>query len=320
MRSGRRARRRRQRRPKVGLARDRRHPGPSPTDRETDDTSIGLPRSGDCESRLEPPLTPSAVSPKLRWQHPSGRTPACTSSADGSLAPIELRPPPATSGLTRRPFSWKRPSVRPRGNVNERLLRTQRTYDKVAGRYLENTRDRSELSLWLERFAQCVGAGATVLDLGAGPGCDSAELRRLGLRPISLDLSLGMLRAGVPEFPGPRVQADARRLPFRDTSVGGVWANACLLHLPPEEAAAALREVRRILCAPGLLHISVKSGNGVEWESERYGEPRWFQYWSGADLDALLTTAGFSVIASWSNSTPRADWLVRHAVPRLRAA
>ena len=204
--------------------------------------------------------------------------------------------------------------------MNERLLRTQRTYDKVAGRYLENTRDRSELSLWLERFAQCVGAGATVLDLGAGPGCDSAELRRLGLRPISLDLSLGMLRAGVPEFPGPRVQADARRLPFRDTWVGGVWANACLLHLPPEEAAAALREVRRILCAPGLLHISVKSGNGVEWESERYGEPRWFQYWSGADLDALLTTAGFSVIASWSNSTPRADWLVRHAVPRLRAA
>lgn len=77
--------------------------------------------------------------------------------------------------------------------MNERVDRTRRTYDKIAGRFLENTRDRSVVSLWLGRFAEHLGAGATVLDLGAGPGCDSAELRRLGLRAISLDLSLGML-------------------------------------------------------------------------------------------------------------------------------
>jgi hypothetical protein len=68
------------------------------------------------------------------------------------------------------------------------------------------------ISFWLKRFAEFVGLGATVLDLGAGPGCDSAELRHLGLRAISLDLSLGMLGAGVLEFPGPRVQGDARQL------------------------------------------------------------------------------------------------------------
>ena len=202
--------------------------------------------------------------------------------------------------------------------MNERVDRTRRTYDKIAGRFLGNTRDRSVVSLWLGRFAEHLGAGATVLDLGAGPGCDSAELRRLGLRAVSLDLSLGMLQAGVPEFPGPRVQADARDLPFRDGSVAGVWANASLLHLSPEEAAAAVREARRVLCASGLLHISMKSGSGAEWESERYGEARWFQYWSAADLDALLATAGFNVIASWSNSTPRADWLVRHAASDAR--
>jgi hypothetical protein len=55
-----------------------------------------------------------------------------------------------------------------------------------------------------------------------------------------------------------------------------------------------------VLAPSGLFHISVKSGNGAEWESERYGEPRWFQYWSAADLDALLATAGFTVIASVS--------------------
>jgi ubiquinone/menaquinone biosynthesis C-methylase UbiE len=198
--------------------------------------------------------------------------------------------------------------------MGDRIARTRETYDEIAGRFLENTRDRSPISLWLERFAERLGASASVLDLGAGPGCDSAELRRLGLRPISLDLSLGMLRAGLREFPGPRVQADARRLPFRDGSLAGVWANASLLHLSPEEAATALREVRRVLGARGLLHVAVKSGDGAAWESERYGAPRWFQYWSAADLDALLGTSGFEVIESWSNSTARADWLVRHAI------
>jgi hypothetical protein len=101
--------------------------------------------------------------------------------------------------------------------VKERVVRTRQTYDKIAGRFLQNTRDRSPISSWLGRFAERIGAGA-------------------------------------------------------------------------------------------------------EWESKRYGEPRWFQFWSAADLDALLTDSGFEVIGSWSNSTPRADWLVRHAVPAARGA
>lgn len=202
--------------------------------------------------------------------------------------------------------------------MSDRGLRTRRTYDKVAGRFLENSRDRSRVSSWLGRFAERLAAGASVLDLGAGPGCDTALLRGFGLRAVSLDVSLGMLRAGLREFPGPRVQADARHLPFADGSFAGVWANASLLHLSPDEAAAALREIRRVLCAPGLLHVSVKSGDGAGWESERYGEPRWFQYWSAADLEALLAASGFQIIESGSDSTPRADWLVRQAAPAAR--
>ena len=201
--------------------------------------------------------------------------------------------------------------------MSNRIARTRQTYDQIAARFLENTRDRSGMAAWYERFAKRLCAGDAVLDLGAGPGCDSAELRLLGLRAFSLDLSLGMLREGLREFPGPRVQADARLLPIRDGSLAGVWANASLLHLSPEEVAAALREVRRVLGARGLLHVAVKAGDGDEWETERYGVPRWFQYWSAADLDALLENSGFEVVESWANSTPRADWLVRHAQPRV---
>jgi SAM-dependent methyltransferase len=197
--------------------------------------------------------------------------------------------------------------------MDDPVSRTRGTYDAIAAEYLRNTRDRSELRGWLDRFASSLPAGVLVLDLGAGPGCDSAELRKRGLEAVSVDLSLGMLRAGVREFPGPRVQSDLRRLPFPSCSVCGVWANASLLHLSKAEAGLALHEIHRVLRPSGMLHVSVKRGSGTEWESERYGRPRWFQYWSEPEFDAALQAVGFSVDTAWIDEAALDTWLVRLA-------
>jgi hypothetical protein len=48
--------------------------------------------------------------------------------------------------------------------MNEHVACTRATYDKVAGRFLENARDRSPIAFWLERFARQLDSGAAVLD------------------------------------------------------------------------------------------------------------------------------------------------------------
>ena len=88
-----------------------------------------------------------------------------------------------------------------------------------------------------------------------------------------MDLSLQMLRSGIADFPGPRVQADARVLPFSSSSIDGVWANASFVHLSIGDALVALREIHQVRKKSGL-HISVKRGKGNEWDSRRYDEPR----------------------------------------------
>jgi SAM-dependent methyltransferase len=201
--------------------------------------------------------------------------------------------------------------------VDEPSAETRRTYDAIGGRFLENARDRSALVSWLDWFGRELPPGALVLDVGAGPGLDSGELRRRGLRALSLDLSLGMLRAGAVEAPGPRLQADARRLPIASHAVAGVWANASLLHLSRDDAAVALAGLRRVLRSDGLLFVSVKQGVGTEWESARYGRPRFFQYWTGPELDAALDGAGFRVLDGATQDGPRNTWLVRLAAPRV---
>jgi ubiquinone/menaquinone biosynthesis C-methylase UbiE len=196
---------------------------------------------------------------------------------------------------------------------DDATLRTRATYDAIALRFLENARDRKDVSRWLSRFTTGLPAGALVVDLGAGPGMDAFELRRRGLRTVSLDFSMGMLRAGAEEYPGPRLQGDARRLPFRSSTLAGIWACASLLHLSRPHAAQALEDARRTLAPGGRLFVSVKQGDGCETERTRYGMPRFFQYWTGAELDAVLDATGFRVIDAATETLTRADWLVRLA-------
>ena len=71
--------------------------------------------------------------------------------------------------------------------------------------------------------------GSSVLDLASGTGDMCIDLAAAGLRPLSMDLSFGMLaadRSGVP-----RVQADILRLPVPDASVDGVTCGFALRNL-----------------------------------------------------------------------------------------
>ena len=193
----------------------------------------------------------------------------------------------------------------------ERERTTRQTYEEIAEAFLERTRDRTRTLEILRRFAAEVSPGGLVLDVGGGPGFDASELRALGLRAVCADLSMAMLRSGIGEFPGPRVQADNRSLPFATGSADGVWANACLLHLDPNDLRTALREIARVCREAAPLHLSMKSGSGAGFDPGPYARPRWFQYWDGPELDALLEAEGFTLRDALLEERRTTSWLVR---------
>ncbi len=84
---------------------------------------------------------------------------------------------------------------------------------------------------WRKRAIRefALGPGSSVLDLASGTGDLCIDLEAAGLRPISMDLSFGMLsadRSGVP-----RVQTDILRLPVPNGSVDGVTCGFALRNL-----------------------------------------------------------------------------------------
>ena len=105
------------------------------------------------------------------------------------------------------------------------------------------------------------------VECGCGTGQASFRIPRAHRRLVALDYSAGALRQArrVPAFTD-RLQADIRRLPFRDASVSGIWNLGVMEHFDAGAGGEILSEFRRVL-RPGACAI-------LFWPPE-FGSSRW---------------------------------------------
>jgi len=194
---------------------------------------------------------------------------------------------------------------------------TSATYDQIAADYASRWAGKADAMVTArQRFAARLAPGARVLDVGCGPGHDTAELRLLGLNAVGFDRSRGMLAQARQRGQLPLLLGDMRQLPVPDGALDGLWCCAAFLHIPKRDGLAVLREFRRSLRRAGTLYLSVKHGNGERWHAGEFGLRRFFVYYRPDELDALLHSAGFAIAESWadadSQGRPEA-WLSRIA-------
>jgi SAM-dependent methyltransferase len=193
---------------------------------------------------------------------------------------------------------------------------TTATYDRIAGDFAEHVWSM-HLDPALDAFSQHLLPGARVLDLGCGPGRDTALLRERGFCVIGMDLSMGMLRQALRRVGPGFTCADMRHIPVHDACFDGVWLNAALLHLPREDVPRTLRDVRRTVPAGGALFVAVKQGLGEGW-NDWEGQPRFFTYFQPDELACLLADAGFDVIDVHTEEIGGTTWI--HALATAAAS
>lgn len=165
--------------------------------------------------------------------------------------------------------SWDTEAL-PEGDAKQQMVRTM--FDAIAPRYdLVNRVMTFRLDVrWRKKAVRdlALPKGSLVLDLASGTGDLCIDLRKAGLRPISMDLSYGMLsndRSGAP-----RVQTDILRLPVADKSVDGIICGFALRNLVDLqqfflECARVLRPGGRVsLLDVGVPHNSIiRFGNNI---------------------------------------------------------
>ena len=154
----------------------------------------------------------------------------------------------------------------------EKVRAVQEMFDTIAPRYdLVNRIMTFRLDTrWRRKAVRLLALprGSTVLDLASGTGDLCIDLRRVGIHPLSMDLSFGMLAAD--RSGSPRSQADILNLPVGDDSVDGATCGFALRNLVDlgsffNELGRVVRPGGRIaLLDVGIPHNPiVRFGNGI---------------------------------------------------------
>jgi SAM-dependent methyltransferase len=149
----------------------------------------------------------------------------------------------------------------------------------------------------LSRFLTLLPPGAKVLELGCGAGAASAEMIARGFDVEPTD--------GSPEMAAEashRLGRPVATLLFHDLdkveAYDGVWANACLLHVPRSELAQVLARIWRALKPAGHFYASFKAGetDGRDTLNRYYNypSPDWLRanYSDAGDWSSLSIEAG----------------------------
>ncbi len=136
-------------------------------------------------------------------------------------------------------------------------------------------------------FLGLLPEGGAILELGCGAGNHAAEMLARGFALRATDGSPEMAAIASRRL---NHAVETMRFDELDESdaYDGVWASACLLHVPRDELGGILARIHRALKTGGVFYASFKSGDG----DGRDSLGRYYNYVSSDWLRAAYASAG----------------------------
>jgi SAM-dependent methyltransferase len=174
-------------------------------------------------------------------------------------------------------------------------------------------RDRRVPEHQMTRFVERLPVAARILELGCGAGGDSEALHQLGFDVTPSDGSAAMASQAERRLGRPVLVLPFQELAY-EAEFDGIWANACLLHVPKDNLADVLARIAKALRPGGRFYASFKTG-GTEG-TDRFG--RYYNRPTREELAKLCQSAGFIDIEIETVSGGAFDgepttWLYLHA-------
>lgn len=203
--------------------------------------------------------------------------------------------------------------------AEEFLAITKQTYDKTAITYSQVNETRmmssvvKKIDSLFETAKEVLNKSIdeiSILDVGTGPGRDIKYIYSKGVKKvIGLDNSEGFIKllkelATKKEIPEDSfVKGDMLNLPFDNNTFDIVRQNASLLHIPittkGEMLDKVMQENHRVLKENGLLYVSVKKGEGVQYIDTKDGlRGRIFQLHTIETITKVVEQNKFQILST----------------------
>lgn len=178
-------------------------------------------------------------------------------------------------------------------------MKTLEYYERNAKEFIERTKFL-EVSHARNKFLTYLQPPSLLLDLGCGSGRDSAFFLSKGYQIVACDGAKEICKLAEKNIGRP---VQCRKFDeIREKNIyDGIWANACLLHLPYSELVAVLNLLSHALKQSGIMYMSFKYGNFSGIRDGRY-----FLDMDEYKLNALIGNAkNFNVLESFITEDTR---------------
>lgn len=178
--------------------------------------------------------------------------------------------------------------------------KTIETYRQNFDKYVERTPvvSSGEFKEWQDSFLSRIPQGGAILEIGSASGRDARYFAEKGYKVVCTDIvpqALEKLSAEGFET----AEFDFRDAPKPEWAdkFDGFFANAVLLHAPPDVFENALRNVAVVLKENGVAAFSLKTGEGEEISMEKMDAPRYFRYHTEPEIREILGKLPFEIIS-----------------------
>ncbi|WP_280418601.1 class I SAM-dependent methyltransferase [Nocardia carnea] len=182
------------------------------------------------------------------------------------------------------------------------LTDTRAGYNAIAAAYDETYAGELDSSPWqraiLVAFAEVIGPGEPVIDIGCGPGRVTGFLSGHGLSIRGIDLSPAMVELARRHHPDIRFDVGSMTaLEMTDGSLAAVVAWYSLIHIPPAARPGVLAEFHRVLRPGGRVLLGFQAGTEVKHYDEGFGFAVSLDFHRIApeEVAATAEAAGFTV-------------------------
>ena len=177
---------------------------------------------------------------------------------------------------------------------------TIETYRQNFGKYIARTPSEpsGEFKEWMDSFASYIPRNGLILEIGSASGRDARYFAGKGFRVVCTDIIPEALQRLSDEG------FETAEFDFRDElkpewagKFDGFFANAVLLHAPPDVFENALRNIAIVLKESGVVAFSLKTGEGEEITFEKMDAPRYFRYYTESEIREVLSKLPFEIMS-----------------------
>ncbi len=181
------------------------------------------------------------------------------------------------------------------------------TYNKIADIYTKQYSDDFSDSKYIDKFLDYLPDGASILDIGSGPGQFSKYMADKGFKVLGIDYSEKMISIARKKMKGIEFRRmDMRKLDFKDNFFDGALASYSLIHIPSEDIPETLKGFYRILKSSGYIEIIAQKGEPDKIIDEPFmpAEKMFFNFFTKKRISDYLKDAGFVVVFQEETKSP----------------